>query len=166
MPPMQHDMDELRRLLESGSIQTAYRGLLAYMSSLQSRFRSEHPDYAVSDVYQGRLDYTFFAIAPMPLKRRGLKVAILFDYEAFRFEAWLAARNRQVQRRYWELVKDGDWGACRVTSPGPGVDSIVVCDLARDMDFDDLDGLTASIEQGAVRFVETLTRFLAENDRA
>jgi len=27
------------------------------------------------------------------------KVAIVFNYEAFRFEAWLAARNLKVQRQ-------------------------------------------------------------------
>ena len=31
-----------------------------------------------------------------------LAVAVVFDYEAFRFELWLAARNRKVQRKYWD----------------------------------------------------------------
>lgn len=162
MASLQHDMDEMRQLLGSGSIQTAYRALLEYVSSLQAHFRREHPDYAVSGVYQGRMDFTFFAVAPAPLKQRGLKIAVVFDYEAFQFEAWLVARNRQVQRRYWEIVREADWGDCRVTPPGPGVDSILVCDLGQG--FDDLDGLTAYIDRGVVGLGETVASFLAERD--
>ena len=33
---------------------------------------------------------TYFALFPASLKCRGLKVTIVFNYEAFRFEAWLA----------------------------------------------------------------------------
>jgi hypothetical protein len=37
-----------------------------------------------------------------------LKIAIVFDYAAFGFEAWLAGRNRQVQRKYWQLFRAVD----------------------------------------------------------
>jgi hypothetical protein len=42
---------------------------------------------------------TYFAVVPPSLKRRARKIAIVFNYEAFRFEAWLSATNRQLQRK-------------------------------------------------------------------
>jgi hypothetical protein len=115
---MQDDMKEFREQLRSGSIRRAYRALLDYMMNLRKHFQRRYSDYSVSGLYQGCMDMTFFALVPPFLKRRGLKVAIVFNYDAFRFEAWLAGRNRQVQREYWELFKDTRWGEYRVTRGG------------------------------------------------
>ena len=92
------------------------------------------------------MDMTYFALFPPPLKRRNLKIAIVFNYEAFRFEAWLAGSNRKVQRQYWELFRDSQWTDYRVVAPARGIDSIVECDLARDFDLSDPDALTSIIE--------------------
>jgi len=100
MHSIEEDMIELRRQLGKGSIQRAYGALLSYMMGLRTHFANK---YAVSDLYQGYMDMTYFALFPASLKRRDLKVAIVFNYAAFRFEAWLAASNRKVQRQYWEL---------------------------------------------------------------
>jgi hypothetical protein len=161
MRSVQHDLEELRRQLGKGSIQTGYRALLAYISGLRTQFANTYGDRAVSGLYQGSLDITFFALFPPSLKRRDLKVAIVFNYDVFGFEAWLAARNRSVQRRYWELVKGSDWGEYRVMTPGPGIDSILECDLATDVDFSDPDGLTARIEQETAAFIDTIEGFLS-----
>ena len=67
-------------------------------------------------------------------------MAIVFNYEAFRFEAWLAGGNRKVQQQYWELVRNSQWPAYRVVTPAKGVDSIIECNLAKDFDFADLGG--------------------------
>ena len=81
---------------------------------------------------------TYFAIVPPSLKHRDLKIAIVFSYGAFRFEAWLAGTNRQVQRKYWDLFRDSQWSEYRVATPAKGVDSIVECNLAEEFDFGDL----------------------------
>ena len=118
----------------------------------------------LANLYQGYMDMTYFAIVPPSLKRRDLKIAIVFNYEAFRFEAWLAGSNRKVQQKYWELVKNSQWNEYRVVTPAKGVDSIVECDLAKDFDFDDLDSLTASIEENTAEFVDHIESFLSEHD--
>jgi len=163
MPSIQKDMQELQRQLQSGSIQRAYRGLLRFMTDLRTHFRSRYPTYSVSGLYQGYFDMTYFALVPPSLATRGLKIAIVFNYGAFRFEAWLAAANRRVQRQYWELLKDTRWAACRVVTPAPGVDAIIECDLADGFDFDDLDALTAAIEKKAARFTKDVERALSQH---
>ena len=156
------DMEELRKQLGKGLIQKAYRALLSYMSVLRIHFADKYGDPAVSGLYQGYMDMTYFALLPPSLKCLGLKVAIVFNYEAFRFEAWLAARNRKVQRQYWELFKDRDWAEYRVVAPAAGIDSILECDLAKDFDLSDPDTLTSSIEAATVAFIERIERFLSK----
>jgi hypothetical protein len=56
MPTIKNDLEELRRQLAKGSIQTAYRSLLTYMSGLQRHFVSTYGESAVSGVYQGYMD--------------------------------------------------------------------------------------------------------------
>lgn len=163
MSLVQADMAELQRQLERGTIQKAYKALLSYMLGLRTRFVNRFGESAVSGLYQGYLDMTYFALYPTALKQRDLKVAIVFNYAAFRFEAWLGARNRKVQRQYWELFKESHWHAYRVVAPASGIDSIVECDLAKDFDLGDPDTLTAQIETATVAFVEDIEEFLAQH---
>jgi len=162
MQSIQEEMNELRRQLRSGSIQRAYKALLGYMLDLRIQFQHEYPNYSVSGLYQGYMDMTYFAIVPPSLKDRHLKIAIVFNYEAFRFEAWLSGTNKQVQRKYWELFRESRWAAYRVVTPGKGVDSILECNLAEDFDFDDLKNLTASIEENTVKFINDIEKFVSD----
>jgi hypothetical protein len=158
----QSDVDEFRKQLEKGSIQKAYKALLSYMMSLRSHFSNKYGDKAVSSLYQGYMDMTFFALFPPALRRLDLKVAIVFNYDQFRFEAWLAARNRRIQQQYWELVKDSDWGEYRVITPAGGIDAIIACDLGNDLNLDNQDLLTATIDEGVEAFIQKIVRFFSE----
>ncbi len=162
MHSLREDLEEFRRQLRNGSTQRAYAALLSYMLGLLTHFKNSHPDTAVSGLYQGYLDMTYFALFPPHLKQRDLKIAIVFNYTAFRFEAWLAASNRQVQRQYWELFRDSRWPDYRVVAPASGVDALVECDLAVDFDLSDPDALTARIEAGTAAFNNDMARFLTE----
>jgi len=151
-------------VLEDGSAPTAYRALLSYMQGLRTRYAERDPDSAVSGLYQGYLDMTYFAVSPPSLKRRGLKLAIVFNYRAFRFEAWLAASNRRFQRQYWELLRHGDWTDYRLVEPAPGIDSILERTLADGGDLRHPDALTPRIESDVARFIGDVEVFLAAQD--
>ena len=163
MHSIREDMAELRRQLGKGSIQKAYRALISYMMGLRTHFVNKYGEPAVSGLYQGYMDMTYFALFPPSLKHRDLKVAIVFNYDVFGFEAWLAARNRKVQRQYWELFRDSQWPEYRVVTPAKGIDSILECDLATDFDLDDPDALTASIEKATVAFIDNIEGFLSKH---
>jgi hypothetical protein len=158
------DIEEFRTQLERGSIQWAYRALLSYMRGLRTHFKNTLADATVSGLYQGYMDMTYFALFPSSLKHRNLKIAIVFNYDAFRFEAWLSGGNRKVQRQVWELFKGSRWPAYRVVTPAKGVDAILECDLVTDFDLDDPDALTASIEKATVAFIHDIESFLAEHE--
>lgn len=161
MTKIQEDLAEFRRQLEIGSIQEAYRALITYMTRLRARYKNEWGEQAVSGLYQGYLDMTYFALFPPSLKPHGLKVAIVFNYNAFRFEAWLSARNRQVQRHYWELFRDYPMNGYRLVAPASGIDSIVESLLADDFDLGDPEGLTERIETRTAAFVADMEQILS-----
>ncbi len=160
MHSIQADMQELRTQLEKGSIQRAYAALLAYIQGLRTRFVNQYGEQAVSGLYQGYMDMTYFAIFPPALKRCDLKVAVVFNYAPFRFEAWLAARNRKVQRQYYELLKGSQWPHYRLVAPAGGVDAILEYDLPPEADFRDPDALALQIETATAVFIEDMERFV------
>jgi hypothetical protein len=108
------------------------------------------------------MDMTYFSILPKSLKERDLKIAIVFLYDAFRFEIWLSGKNKQVLAKYWKIIKESDWDKYRIIEPVKGVDSVVEHILVDNPDFSDLDTLTKQIEQGALKFIQDIERFLAK----
>jgi len=80
-------MNEYRGQLRKGTVQQAYRGLMDYIMGLRSYFENKYPDFSVSgSIYFGYMDVTYFAFSPKSMKKRKLKVGIVFVHEAFRFE--------------------------------------------------------------------------------
>ena len=133
-------MKEYRKQLGKGSIQKAYRGLMDYFMDLRTYFKNKYPDYVISgSIYYGYMDITYFSFFPKTLKQQNLKIAIVFLHEPFRFEAWLAGYNKQVQEKYWKLLKESGWNKYTIVSTIKGVDSIMEHVLVDHADFSDLE---------------------------
>jgi len=163
MVSFHESMIEYRKQLNKGLIQKAYRGLMEYFSSLRSYFKKKYPDYAVSgSIYFGYLDMTYFAINPSLLKDRKLRIAIVFLHEEFRFEVWLGAYNKTIQKKYWDLVRKEIWNKYRVPSSLKGIDSIIEYILVENPDFRDLNALTTQIETGIMKFIKDIEDFLVK----
>ncbi|MGV8084508.1 MAG: hypothetical protein AB2L09_12900 [Coriobacteriia bacterium] len=160
---LNHDLEELRAQLDLGSTQRAYIAIVSYLSNLRTHFARMLGERAVSALYQGYFDMTYFALFPPALKARDLKLAIVFDYEAYSFKVWLAARNRKVQRRYWELLRDGGWSKGHLVEPAAGVDAIVEYDVAGAFALANPDELTAAIEQSAEVLLGDLEEFFSSH---
>jgi len=133
------------------------------MTDLRTHFSKKYPKYSITGLYQGYLDMSYFALVPPAFKRRRLKIAIVFNYSAFRFEAWLSGANRQVLDKYWDLVKDARWPEYRLVQPEVWADSIVEYDLASNPDFANAQALTALIEKKVAKFTNDMDRFLARH---
>lgn len=164
MNSLQENMTEFRKQLQQGVIQKAYLGLMEYMLSLKNHFSRQHPDYATpGGLYPGYMDMTYFSILPKSLKDRDLKIAVVFLYDAFRFEVWLSAKNKQVLTKYWQIFTANQWSKYRLVEPGTGVDSVVEHVLVDNPDFGDLGALTDQIEQGTVQFIHDIENFLEKS---
>jgi len=132
--------------------------------SLKNHFSNKYPDYSTpGSLYNGYMDMTYFSILPKSLKDRDLKIAIVFLYDAFRFEIWLSGRNKQVLAKYWEIINRSKWDKYKVMKPAKDVDSVLEHILVENPDFSDLDVLTKQIEQGTLKFIQDIERFLAKN---
>jgi len=164
MSSFQDYMDEYRKQLEKGVIQRAYRGLMDYLMDLRSYFKNKYPDYLVSgSLYLGYMDMTYFSFFPESLKRRGLKVGIVFVHDTFRFEVWLFGYNKGIQAKYLKYFKESGWDKYKLMSTTKGIDFIVEDVLVEDPNFSDLDGLTKQIENGTLKFIEDVENFLSKH---
>lgn len=164
MEPFHEFVREYRKQLKKGAIQKAYRGLMEYIMALKTHFKNKYPAYLVSgSVYYGYMDMTYFSFFPKSLKDRNLKIAIVFVYDTFRFEVWLAGYNKQVQAKYWKLFKESQWDKYHVVATTQGADSIVEHVLVDNPDFSDLEALTKQIEKGTLKFIKDVESFLAKH---
>jgi len=99
---------------------------MAYIMDLRVHFKNKYTGYFVSgSIYYGYMDMTYFSCIPKSLKRRNLKIAIVFIHDTFRFEVWLAGYNKKVQTKYWKLIKEINWNKYHIVSTTKGVDSII-----------------------------------------
>jgi len=155
-------MSEYKKLLEKGSMQKAYRGLMEYIMSLRTYFKNRYPEYFVSgSIYYGYMDMTYFSFTPKTLTDRKLKIAIVFIHDTCRFEVWLGGYNKGVQSKYWKLFKENDWYQYPIVPTTEGVDAVIEHILVEDPDFSDLDALTQQIESGVLDFIEQVEHFLS-----
>ena len=163
MDAFDHYMQAYQDQMAKGAVRKAYRGLIEYIMELRAFFSKKYPDFFISgSIYQGYMDMTYFAIASPSLKVHDLKVAIVFIHESCRFEIWLSAANKRVQRKYWDMFKEAYWKNFRIIKPDAGVDGFLVYNLDFDPDFSDLDALTAHIEIETLKFIAVVEKNLSE----
>jgi hypothetical protein len=163
MGSFQENMNEYKKQLGRGAIKQAYKDLMEYIMGLRTHFKNKYPDYYVSGgIYFGYMDMSYFSFFPDSLRRRNLKIAIVFIHEACRFEVWLAGNNKQVQTKYWKLFKESAWNKYNLVTTTQGVDSIIEYILVDAPDFGDLDALTKQIEGETLKFIKDVESFLSE----
>lgn len=161
MNSLHQHLDEYHKQLKKGSIQQAYRGLMDYMMGLRTHFQKKYPDHSTpGSVYFGYMDMTYFPIFPESLKDRGLKIAVVFLHEEFRFEVWLSGKNQQVMKHYWKIFEESNWRKYKIVPTGKWADSILEHVLVAKPDFRDLDVLTNQIEKGTLKFIQDVESFL------
>ncbi|HNZ12178.1 MAG TPA: hypothetical protein PKL11_00880 [Anaerolineaceae bacterium] len=164
MKTFQEHMIEYKKLLQQGAVQAAYQGLMDYILALRTYFKNKYPDFAVpSSIYPGYMDMTYFSLNPESFRQRGLKIAIVFLHEAFRFEVWLAGANKQVQAKYWKLFQESGWAQYRLVPTIQGADSIIEHILVDNPDFSDLERLTGQIERETLTFIADVEPFITRH---
>ena len=162
MEELVENMNEYKKQLKKGHIQKAYKGLIEYIMNLRTYFKNKYPNYFVSgSIYYGYMDMTYFSFTPESLKNRKLKIAIVFNYDAFRFEVWLGGYNKQVQNKYWIMFKNAEWNKYQLVSNTKDVDSILEYVLVENPDFGDLDNLSSQVENGTMEFIKDIEKFLS-----
>ena len=164
MKSLNEYVEEYKKQLEKGNIQNAYRGLMEYLMSLRTHFKNKYPDYFVSgNIYYGYMDMSYFSFTPESLKRKKLKIAIVFIHDTIQFEVWLGGYNKQVQAKYWKLFKESNYNQHNVPASVKDIDFIVDHTLVDNPNFNKLDALTNKIEDGTLKFIKDIEIFLSKN---
>lgn len=165
MKPFPECMIEYRTQMLKGDIREAYKGLMDYIMNLRTYFKNNYPDYVISGgLYYGYMDMTYFSFFPLSLKRKKLKIAIVFIHQTCRFEVWLAGYNKQVQSKYWKLFKESGWQKYHLPSTTKGVDSILEYVVVESPDFCNLEALTTQIEKATLQFIRDVEDFLSNHE--
>ena len=166
MESFHEDMNEYKTQLEKGTIQRAYKGLMDYIRGLRTHFYKRFPDrFETGSLYYGSMDMTYFPILPISLKQKGLKIAVVFLYDSFRFEVWLAGYNKQIQEKYWKFFKECEWDKYHLVPSTKGADSILEYVVVEKPDFNNLDALTKQIEKETLKFISDVEGFLTKHEK-
>lgn len=157
MSSLNQDVRAYCRALQDGAVPRAYKGVLSFVSQLQTRLLEQFPDCAAGAFYQGYLDMTYFALTPPELRAGKLKLALVYLHAENRFELWLAANNRALQAETVKRLAGVELGGYALTQPAPGVDAIISRVAAAEPDFDRPDELTRTLAGEFAAFSRDMT---------
>jgi hypothetical protein len=148
-------------LLRQGELQPAYKGILDYLGGLKSDFTCKYTEYEIGgSLYQGYMDMSYFSIITKPLKEKGLKIAVVYLHQKRAFEVWLSARNREILKKYKNVLNDKMFEGMSVFHDADNEDATVECTLTSEPDFDNKTALTKIIEEGAEKFISAITSII------
>ena len=142
--------------LNKGDIQKAYRSILSFIFELKTELGQKYPKYAISQVYQGYMDMSYFAITPPELRAKKLKIALIYLHEANRFELWLSANNRKLQKEWIDVLNQVENLDYRVSELGVGIDSIVEYIVHVSPNFEAKESLKQSLAMNIDRFIKAM----------
>ncbi|KAF0226840.1 MAG: hypothetical protein FD133_1101 [Erysipelotrichaceae bacterium] len=160
MESLNKEIREYTLQLSQGHIQKAYRGILSFMSELRTNLERNYPDYTLSSMYAGYLDMSYFAFTPLQLKRKKLKIAIVYLHGENRFEAWLTGFNRQTQTEVIESLREKDLKQFTLSETGTGVDSIIAYPIIKRPNFNKPEHLKQQIEINTLLFIKEMDNLL------
>jgi len=149
--------------MKKGDIQVAYDGLMTFIVGLRNHLKSTYPEFYVSgNFYQGYLDLTYFSFTPISLKKRKLRIAIVFIHKTMTFKVWLGGNNKKVQAQYWEAFSKKGWTKYDIPKSIKGIDFIVESVIAGGADFDNLSKLSNKLEKAIIRFADDVELYVSK----
>ena len=157
------DIAEYRKQLQNSNLTAAYQGIMKYFDHLRLHLKNNHPDYFISDVHYGLMDYTYLYFFPKSLQDKKLKVVLLFSHDTFKLEVLLAGYNRSTQAKYWKLFKENGFSKYNLAKSASEPDRFLDHLISDNPDFSNPDALTEQIERDILSFIRDIEAFLSKN---
>lgn len=155
---VQKSLEIYKEQLSYGYIRTAYLVLTRYVAELKSKFSTQ---YKTGNISFGYLDYTYFPFFNQYLRNQKLRFGVVLNHEKMQFELWLMGQNADLQRKYWEILKNSVWNGSRKEMPKYSILEIV---LENQIDFNDKDNMTQNIIKHAVNLAFKIEEHLKNID--
>lgn len=152
---IQKSLEIYKEQLRYGYIRTAYLTLTNYVAELKAKFP---PQYKTGNISFGYLDYTYFPVFNPFLRNQKLRFGVVLNHEKMQFEFWLMEQNADVQRAYWELLKNSVWNSNRKEMPKYSILEVVLEDQ---MDFRDKETMTQNIISRSVSLALEIQEYLS-----
>jgi hypothetical protein len=151
-----------KELLAAGEVQVAYAQLVKYVQKLKTQLSKDlNQDFSVGNVFQGYMDYTYFYLTNNYLQSKKLKLGIIFNHKEANFEVWLLGQTKDVQEKYWNLLKGTKWIKVKEMPQY----SIFEVSLVKKPNFGNLDKLTEEIGKNFTTIATEILISLKQVDR-
>lgn len=139
--------------LMQGDIKEAYMALIKYLSELKSCFPKQ---YKTGNISLGYLDYSYFSFTDPYLKTKKLRFGIVLNHQAMRIECWLMGQNADIQKTYWDILKNSEWNR-HSQMPKYAIIEVI---LEEHLDFHSRDQMTDHVLSQAVTFAKEIETYL------
>jgi hypothetical protein len=148
--------------VNKSDIQKTYMFLLKYVMQVKASFeKAFSKEYSCGYVSPGHMDYSYFSFTNEYLRGKRLRFGIVLNHSEMRFELWLLGQNKEIQNRYWDLLKTSTWNEGRTKKPKYAELEIILVD---NPDFENIDALTADIINRAVEEANEVMVYLKKFD--
>ena len=148
--------------VNKSDIQKTYMFLLKYVMQVKANFeKAFSKEYSCGNVSPGYMDFSYFPFYNEYLRDKKLRFGIVLNHSEMRFELWLLGQNKEIQNRYWELLKTSTWNEGRTKKPKYAEIEIVLID---NPDFENIDALTVEIINRAVEEANKVIAYLKKLD--
>lgn len=141
--------------LQQEELQVAYKLLVKYVMSLRLHFANV-TKYQVGNVSPGYMDFTYFPFFDAFLRSKKLRFGVVLNHREMRFELWLMGQNAEVQKDYWNVLKNSKWNR-NLSMPKYSVLETVLIDSPN---FDNLERLSRTIEKNTLDLVGQIVPYL------
>ncbi len=143
----------------NGELQKTYQDLVGVVQNLRIEFSKRYKsEYSVASVLHGYVDFTYFYLQNDYLKKKKLKLAIIFNHKNVNFELWLLGQTKDVQALYWRKLREVKW----VNKEAMPEYSVFEVPLLLDPDFDSSTKLSESIHSQFKSLSHEIFKTLAE----
>lgn len=94
----------------SGELQKTYQDLVGIVQNLRTEFAKKYKsEFSIAIVLHGYIDFTYFYLQNDYLKKKRLKLAIVFNHRNANFELWLLGQTKVVQILHWKKLREVKW---------------------------------------------------------
>jgi hypothetical protein len=148
--------------INKSDIQKTYGFLLKYVMQIKTDFeKAFSKEYTCGNVSPGYMDYSYFPFVNDYLRGKKLRFGIVLNHNEMRFELWLLGQNKEIQDRYWNILKGSEWNENLTERPQYADLEIVLVDTP---DFENIDKLTDDIINRAVEEANRIIVYLKKLD--
>ena len=144
--------------LNQGYIQTAYVALMKYIAELKTNFSKI---YHTGNISFGYLDYTYFPFSNEFFRSHKLRMGIVLNHKKLRIELWLMGQNAEIQKKYWELLKESKWNLDKNEMPRYAILEVI---LEEQINFDQKEKMTEHIINQSKNLALEMQKYLETFD--